>query len=209
MLRKASRGATRAPMRSPRRVRRRARIAARSSVHSKKRWSARWRSCRNSSTQRDCRCAAAGGIMDGRGIVAALALGAQAAVMGTAFLTSRESAIPQAWKDRLRSISDTSTSVTYAITGRHARGIRNPLMQRLERSAAEDRAVSRAERIDAGVASDGRPRAERRLSVAVVGARCAARPLAARGLRRGRTDGPTRRRMACGERRHRGVRRWI
>jgi nitronate monooxygenase len=74
---------------------------------------------------------AAGGIMDGRGIVAALALGAQAAVMGTAFLTSRESAIPQTWKDRLRSISDTSTSVTRAITGRHARGIRNPLMQRL------------------------------------------------------------------------------
>ncbi|OWJ57791.1 NAD(P)H-dependent flavin oxidoreductase [Paraburkholderia caledonica] len=74
---------------------------------------------------------AAGGIMDGRGIVAALALGAQAAVMGTAFLTSRESAIPQAWKERLRSITDTSTSVTRAITGRHARGIRNPLMQRL------------------------------------------------------------------------------
>jgi nitronate monooxygenase len=74
---------------------------------------------------------AAGGIMDGRGIVAALALGAQAAVMGTAFLTARESAIPQTWKDRLRSISDTSTSVTRAITGRHARGIRNPLMQRL------------------------------------------------------------------------------
>ncbi|RKE25627.1 nitronate monooxygenase [Paraburkholderia sp. BL23I1N1] len=78
---------------------------------------------------------AAGGIMDGRGIVAALALGAQAAVMGTAFLTCLESAIPQAWKTRVRSMSDTSTSVTRAITGRHARGIRNPLMQRLSESA--------------------------------------------------------------------------
>ncbi|MFM0083178.1 nitronate monooxygenase [Paraburkholderia sediminicola] len=77
---------------------------------------------------------AAGGIMDGRGIVAALALGAQAAVMGTAFLTCLESAIPQAWKTRVRSMSDTSTSVTHAITGRHARGIRNPLMQRLSES---------------------------------------------------------------------------
>ncbi|NKJ47172.1 nitronate monooxygenase [Burkholderia sp. SG-MS1] len=74
---------------------------------------------------------AAGGIMDGRGIVAALALGAQAAMMGTAFLTCHESAIPQAWKTRVRTMSDTSTSVTRAITGRHARGIRNPLMQRL------------------------------------------------------------------------------
>lgn len=78
---------------------------------------------------------AAGGIMDGRGIVAALALGAQAAVMGTAFLTCLESAIPQAWKTRVRSTSDTSTSVTRAITGRHARGIRNLLMQRLTESA--------------------------------------------------------------------------
>jgi nitronate monooxygenase len=78
---------------------------------------------------------AAGGIMDGRGIVAALALGAQAAVMGTAFLTCHESAIPQAWKTRVRSTSDTSTSVTRAITGRHARGIRNPLMRRLSEAA--------------------------------------------------------------------------
>ncbi|MGF6550602.1 NAD(P)H-dependent flavin oxidoreductase [Paraburkholderia youngii] len=78
---------------------------------------------------------AAGGIMDGRGIVAALALGAQAAVMGTAFLTTRESAIPEVWKTRVRGTSDTSTTVTRAITGRHARGIRNPLMQRLRESA--------------------------------------------------------------------------
>ncbi|WP_133649866.1 NAD(P)H-dependent flavin oxidoreductase [Paraburkholderia flava] len=74
---------------------------------------------------------AAGGIMDGRGIVAALALGAQAAQMGTAFLTCEESAIPPTWKAHLRASADTSTEVTRAITGRHARGIRNPIMQRL------------------------------------------------------------------------------
>ncbi|WGS50089.1 nitronate monooxygenase [Paraburkholderia sp. D15] len=78
---------------------------------------------------------AAGGIMDGRGIVAALALGAQAAAMGTAFLTCRESGIPPVWKTRIRETSDTSTTVTRAITGRHARGIRNPLMQRLSEAA--------------------------------------------------------------------------
>lgn len=76
---------------------------------------------------------AAGGIMDGRGIAAALALGAQAAQMGTAFLTCTESAIPQTWKARVRASSDTATSVTRAITGRHARGLRNPLMEQLER----------------------------------------------------------------------------
>jgi len=75
---------------------------------------------------------AAGGIMDGRGIAAALALGAQAVQMGTAFLTCAESAIATDWKARVRGSSDTSTSITRAITGRHARGIRNPLMHALE-----------------------------------------------------------------------------
>lgn len=74
---------------------------------------------------------AAGGIMDGRGIAAALALGAQAAAMGTAFLTCAESGVPPIWKSRVRAAADNATSVTRAITGRHARGIRNPLMQRL------------------------------------------------------------------------------
>jgi len=74
---------------------------------------------------------AAGGIMDGRGIVAALALGAQGVQMGTAFLTCAESAIPSAWKTRVSTSPETATSVTHAITGRHARGIRNPLMLRL------------------------------------------------------------------------------
>ena len=46
------------------------------------------------------------------------ALGAQGAVIGTACLTSRESAIPEVWKTRVRGMSDTSTTVTRAITGR-------------------------------------------------------------------------------------------
>ncbi|MBN3854284.1 nitronate monooxygenase [Paraburkholderia sp. Ac-20340] len=78
---------------------------------------------------------AAGGIMDGRGIAAALALGAQGVQMGTAFLGCVESAIAADWKARLRTSADTATSVTRAITGRHARGIRNPLMMQLEARA--------------------------------------------------------------------------
>jgi len=44
---------------------------------------------------------AAGGIADGRGLVAALSLGAQAASMGTRFLASEESSVVQAYKDRV------------------------------------------------------------------------------------------------------------
>ena len=40
--------------------------------------------------------------MDGRGIAAALALGAQAAQLGTAFLCCPESAIPEVWKQAVR-----------------------------------------------------------------------------------------------------------
>ncbi|QVN12237.1 nitronate monooxygenase [Burkholderia cenocepacia] len=80
---------------------------------------------------------AAGGIMDGRGIAAALALGAQAAQLGTAFLTCAESAIAADWKARLLASADTSTQVTRAITGRHARGLRNMLMARLGEHVAD------------------------------------------------------------------------
>ncbi|WP_321784282.1 NAD(P)H-dependent flavin oxidoreductase [Burkholderia pyrrocinia] len=80
---------------------------------------------------------AAGGIMDGRGIAAALALGAQGAQLGTAFLICTESAIPADWKARLLASADTSTQVTRAITGRHARGLRNTLMARLGERVAD------------------------------------------------------------------------
>lgn len=80
---------------------------------------------------------AAGGIMDGRGIAAALALGAQAAQLGTAFLSCAENPIAQAWKERLARCADNETTVTRAISGRYARGIRNALVERL--AATPDR----------------------------------------------------------------------
>lgn len=74
---------------------------------------------------------AAGGIMDGRGIAAALMLGAAAAQMGTAFLNCAESGIHPAWKEALRGAGDTSTQVTLAFSGRMARGINNDFMRRM------------------------------------------------------------------------------
>ncbi|MGS0741240.1 NAD(P)H-dependent flavin oxidoreductase [Glaciimonas sp. GG7] len=74
---------------------------------------------------------AAGGIMDGRGIAAALMLGAQAVQMGTAFLPCAESIIDPTWKTKIRQASDTSTRTTKAFSGRAARGIVNAFMQRM------------------------------------------------------------------------------
>jgi nitronate monooxygenase len=67
---------------------------------------------------------AAGGIMDGAGIAAALALGAQAAQLGTAFLSTFESAADSA--DRTALLSPQSrTTMTSVISGRPARAIEN------------------------------------------------------------------------------------
>lgn len=68
---------------------------------------------------------AAGGIGDGRGIAAALCLGAQAAQIGTAFLACDESAASELHRAELRSPRARDTSLTRAFTGRLARGIRN------------------------------------------------------------------------------------
>lgn len=74
---------------------------------------------------------AAGGIMDGRGIAAALMLGAQAVQLGTAFVSCAEAASHPAWKEWLRSASDTSTRATRTFSGRHARGIVNEYIRRM------------------------------------------------------------------------------
>jgi nitronate monooxygenase len=75
---------------------------------------------------------ASGGIMDGRGIAAALALGASAVQMGTAFLTCDEAGIPQAYKDAILSAHENVTRVTRAFSGRPARGIANRFMTEME-----------------------------------------------------------------------------
>jgi len=74
---------------------------------------------------------AAGGLMDGRGIAAALMLGANGAQLGTAFLTCPESGISDVWKQAVRQARDDQTLVSRVYSGRHARGIVNEFMQKL------------------------------------------------------------------------------
>jgi len=68
---------------------------------------------------------AAGGIMDGRGLAAALALGASAAGMGTAFLLADEAGTGKVQRAAFARAGETPTTVTRAFSGRPARGFRN------------------------------------------------------------------------------------
>jgi nitronate monooxygenase len=68
---------------------------------------------------------ASGGIIDGRGIVAAAALGASGVQLGTAFLACPESGAPAAHKAAIRTARDDGTMLTRAFSGRLARGIVN------------------------------------------------------------------------------------
>lgn len=79
---------------------------------------------------------AAGGIMDGRGVVAALALGAQAAQLGTRFLLAAEAGTLPGYRRRLLEAVETDTVVTDAFTGRTARAIRNKLTDEFVRAGA-------------------------------------------------------------------------
>lgn len=75
---------------------------------------------------------ASGGIMDGRGVAAALALGATAVQMGTAFLTCTEAGVSEAYKEAILCAHEDQTRLTRAFSGRPARGIINRFMTEVE-----------------------------------------------------------------------------
>jgi nitronate monooxygenase len=133
---------------------------------------------------------ASGGIMDGRGVAAALALGATAVQLGTVFLTCDEAGIPEVHKQAILDADADAdqTRLTRAFSGRPARGLVNRFMETVEDRSQPDavlpfplqNALTRPLRAAAGQqgraeflslwAGQGAPMARRRPAGAVVAA---------------------------------------
>jgi len=82
---------------------------------------------------------AAGGVGDGRGLAAALMLGASGVQMGTRFLLAHETQIHASYKEMVAKAKDIDTQVTGRSTGHPVRSIRNPMTKeylRMEREGA-------------------------------------------------------------------------
>ncbi len=77
---------------------------------------------------------AAGGIMDGAAIAAVLALGAQAAQVGTAFLLCPESGASEVHRKAIAGMDGDETTITRAFSGKPARGVRNRFIEAAERA---------------------------------------------------------------------------
>ncbi|MFC7905824.1 NAD(P)H-dependent flavin oxidoreductase [Streptomyces nigra] len=92
---------------------------------------------------------AAGGFFDGRGLVAALAYGAAGIAMGTRFLLTSDSTVPDAVKARYLAAAVADVTVTRAVDGLPHRMLRTDLVDALERSGRV-RALARAVRAAAG-----------------------------------------------------------
>lgn len=92
---------------------------------------------------------AAGGFHDGRGLVAALAYGAAGIAMGTRFLLTSDSTVPDAVKARYLAATVGDVTVTTAVDGMPHRMLRTDLVDALER-AGRTRTLARAVRRAAG-----------------------------------------------------------
>ena len=77
---------------------------------------------------------AAGGIADGRGLAAVIAMGAVGAWCGTAFLVSEEANQPELQKQRILAAQDEDTKITRLYSGKTMRNITNPLIEAWEAS---------------------------------------------------------------------------
>jgi nitronate monooxygenase len=78
---------------------------------------------------------AAGGIMDGRGMLAAEVLGAAASQLGTAFLACPECPAAEAWKQDLPRVEEHQVATIRSFSGRAARGLRNRFVEAMPQAA--------------------------------------------------------------------------
>lgn len=87
---------------------------------------------------------AAGGVADGRGLAAALALGAAGIQMGTRFICTDECECHSAYKDKILRATDRGTMVTGHALGHPVRALRNPMahaFDELERTGASEEQI--------------------------------------------------------------------
>ncbi|HYK74944.1 MAG TPA: nitronate monooxygenase [Pseudoneobacillus sp.] len=75
---------------------------------------------------------AAGGIMDGRGLMASICLGAKGVQMGTAFLTCKESGAHLLHKETILQSNEEQTVLTRSFSGKWARGVKNKFMTEMK-----------------------------------------------------------------------------
>jgi enoyl-[acyl-carrier protein] reductase II len=93
---------------------------------------------------------AAGGIADGRGIAAALALGAEGVQVGTRFVCAAECTAHENYKEMLLKAGDRSTTVTGRPTGHPVRCLKNKLSQAFEELERTSAGLEEFERLGAG-----------------------------------------------------------
>ncbi len=93
---------------------------------------------------------AAGGIADGRGLMAALMLGAQAVQMGTRFVVSDESICHDAYKERVIKAKDIDSAVTGRSHGHPVRSLRNTMTREYARLEAEGKSFEELEYLTLG-----------------------------------------------------------
>jgi nitronate monooxygenase len=77
---------------------------------------------------------AAGGIMDGRTVAAALMLGASGVQIGSALIRAKESGAPNSWKQAVAKAGDTSTVLTNVWSGRYGRCLENEFTKEMSSS---------------------------------------------------------------------------
>lgn len=93
---------------------------------------------------------AAGGIADGRGMAAALALGAEGVQMGTAFIVAEECRADQAFKDKVVAAKDIDTIVTGRSTGHPVRALKNPFAREIRQRETHGISLEEFEHATAG-----------------------------------------------------------
>lgn len=93
---------------------------------------------------------AAGGIADGRGLAAALMLGAKAVQIGTRFVVANESIVHENYKDRVIAAKDIDSAVTGRSHGHPVRSLRNTMTREYTKLEAEGKSFEELEYLTLG-----------------------------------------------------------